>query len=177
MTEMLVVVSVISILSIASFYTLNVSGEKARDLKRYKDMETIEAALYAYYGDNGEFPKSIMVGVNPQWQTICTNNSYPGNQVPVLIPQLIPTYLSSIPQDPKGCFDTPSNYNGYIYISNGTDFKIAGDWTFEIGDLCDTQGDKYFDRRRGPGMPGYPATPNGYMFCSLSSSGTISDTW
>lgn len=177
MTEMLVVVSIISLLAVSSVSMVITSGKKARDQKRYKDLETIEAALYAYYGDKGEFPNTFIPSTTTAvWHTICTNNPLAGlnNRVPILIPELIPEYLSSIPQDPRLCNDSPGTYHGYIYISDGTYFKLAADRTFEIGDLCDSPGDKFYDARRGGnGMAlcGFndSITPNHY-FCSIYSN-------
>lgn len=153
--ELLVVISIISVLSIASLYTLNIAVPRARDQKRYKDLDLMEAALYSFYTQNGRFPDTGLA-----WQGVC-------NSFPDWIPGLVPEFISSLPQDPQGCRDNGGNFDGYIYRSNGTDFKVAADWMAEEGELCRTPADKYWDERRGPGQP----SPAGTWFCSVSSPG------
>ena len=159
--EMLVVVGIIAIIAIASINGIRGSVAEARDQKRYKDLDTIEAALYSFYTQNGQFPNTGGV-----WHTICSNGSHSsaGVVTPNYIPGLAPDFISSLPTDPSNCNQPSGWFNGYIYRSNGTDFKIATDWSTEEGELCDEPSDKYWDENRGTSL-----SFAGNWFCSLSS--------
>lgn len=176
LVEMLVVSAVVSLIAIASFNTINSSMAQARDRKRYKDLDTIEAALFAHYADRSEFPRTFirtaahLPGTVPAsdeaWGARCGTSSGPNDEDgPNWIPGLSPEYISSLPQDPQKCAG-PGDFDGYIYISDGIDFLLAADWMAEDGELCDQPGDKYYDQTRGPSQPF-----QGRFFCSIKSPG------
>ena len=54
--ELLVVVSIISLLSSIVFASVNSARAKGRDAKRLADIKTIETALQLYYDDRGDYP-------------------------------------------------------------------------------------------------------------------------
>jgi prepilin-type N-terminal cleavage/methylation domain-containing protein len=165
LVEMLVVSAIIITLAVASLNGLRASVSEARDQKRYKDLDMIEAALYSFYTQNGHFPRTDNNGAGPLlWFTTC-NSAAGGVVVPEYVPGLAPDFISQLPQDPQGCQNYPGGFDGYIYKSNGTDFKIASDWMAEEGELCDDPSDKYHDRRTGE--------LNGQWFCSLSTPGAV----
>ena len=171
LVEMLVVVGIVAIISIASFNTINASAVRARDQKRYKDLDAIEAALFSFYAQNGQFPRTDNNGASPLiWFTACRSFDAGATVTAAYIPGLSPGFISQLPQDPEGCRNKRGNYDGYIYKSNGRDFKIASDWMAEEGELCNDLSDPYHDFGFGRGTE-----IQGLFFCSLSTPGAR--TW
>ncbi len=113
--ELLVVIAIIGLLSSIALVSLNSARKKARNAKRVSDLRQIQSALELYYSDNNSYP-------NPgfAWRSECAGwGSYtPGG----VIPGLVPTYLASFPSDPR--MNKTTNDSCYIYLSNGTDFKL-----------------------------------------------------
>jgi len=104
LVELLVTVSIISILiaiGIASYSTIN---KQSRDAKRKSDLEQIRAALEMYRADNGFYPTAN--GAN--W--ISASDPAVG-----LITPLVPTYIAGIPRDPKST--DPSAGQNYMYLA------------------------------------------------------------
>lgn len=58
MIELLVVISIIGLISVASIVALNGARAKARDARRYNDLKVIKKALDLYYFDHGAYPNS-----------------------------------------------------------------------------------------------------------------------
>lgn len=86
LVELLISVSIISILiaiGIASYATIN---KQSRDTKRKSDIEQVRSALEMYRAENGSYPATgggIFTAVSS------------------LSSDLIPTYIPSIPTDPR----------------------------------------------------------------------------
>ena len=109
--ELLVVISVIGLLSAIILVALNSSRIKARNARRKSDAYTIRNALELYYDANSNtYPHNGTVG-NPNNETSIQN----------LASFLVPTYLPSIPNDPKGT----TNYQ-YVWKSGSTNFSEYG---------------------------------------------------
>ncbi len=118
--ELLVVVAIIGILSSVVLASLNGARAKARDVKRKEDMVQIRTALEFYYNDNGQYPLA-----NPSaWGGVSTVPCGPANGTTsgasAYIAGLTPTYISVLPTDPG----TPGSCNGYLYNSNGANYKF-----------------------------------------------------
>ncbi len=135
--ELLVVISIIGLLASVILVALNGARQKARVAKRTADLAQISKALELYYNDNNSYP-------NPGWgwRSVCVAwGSTPGsvgyaqNQV---IPGLTPTYMSAFPNDPF--MNASGNQNCYLYLSNGTDYKVLD---YNLTDMTLTQIHQY----------------------------------
>lgn len=80
--------------------------------QRIDDLKAISTALEAYRGDNGAYPA-------PEGESASYGSE--GGDRTDWIPGLAPNYIAALPTDPR--MVTAENKQ-YIYISNGTDYKI-----------------------------------------------------
>lgn len=167
--ELLVVIAIIGMLATVVLASLNSARAKARNAVRFSDLAQVRTALNTYYIDKGSYPNT---GGN--WWTVCTNGGGGGLSVDDtgvsedpdytgLIPGYIPGlvsggYISRLPTDPLGC-GTGGYYNGYIYRSDGTDYKFMTDASAE-GNACPI-GKPFND----------PPRSTGPSFCSTYSAG------
>lgn len=81
--ELLVVIAIIGILASIISVSLTSARAKGRDAKRVADLRTIQLSLEEYYSDTGNYPTTLGA--------------------------LAPTYISTIPKDPK------DNTTSYFY--------------------------------------------------------------
>jgi general secretion pathway protein G len=116
--ELLVVVAIISLLSSVVMASLNTARAKSRDAKRLSDMKQIQIALELYRSENNAYPTAGS-GFRSGSSTCYGSTSY-GYDATGYIPGIVPTYISVLPEDPKGL--TVSRC--YLYWSNGTDYKF-----------------------------------------------------
>lgn len=119
--ELLVVVAIIGLLSSVVMASLNGARSKARDVKRKAELKQMQTALELYYDTNSVYP------INGGWMSSelndgATNNG--GNW----IPGLAPTYISTLPKDPRGGAGIYSACAGwksaYLYRSDGANYKL-----------------------------------------------------
>ncbi len=103
--ELLVVVTVITLLATISAYSLKSARIKGRDTKRIADMSTINLALHAYFNDHGSFPTSINFG-QPFTNVAGTK-----------------TYIEQIPTNPTPRTDHNCPDREYVYRISPTDDK------------------------------------------------------
>ncbi|HCR52662.1 TPA: hypothetical protein DIV48_03420 [Candidatus Kaiserbacteria bacterium] len=120
LVELLIVISIIGILSSIVVGTLNGARIKARDTKRVQDMVQLRTAIVMYYVDNGSYPLP-----HPgAWSGVSTVPCGPGNGqtsgAEAYIRGLTPKYISVLPTDPAA----PGSCNGYLYNSDGTNYKL-----------------------------------------------------
>ena len=117
--ELLIVIVVIAILAAITIVAYNGIQQRARDSDRQGDIATIAKAIELYYADNGTFPSSAgSTKINASWVT--TADASWAN----LVSQLVPKYISAMPQDPLASTATnPGIYSGYNYdyilLTNG----------------------------------------------------------
>lgn len=78
LVELLVVISIISILMAVGAVNYQKSVKLSRDSKRKADLEQIRQALETYRAENGVYPDTASIS------------------------SLVPDYLTEYPQDPKG---------------------------------------------------------------------------
>lgn len=121
--ELLVVIAIIGILSSVVLASLNSARSKARDARRKADMKQIQLALELYYDSNGSYPVGGWFSSEPGDNA--SNNG--GNW----IPGLAPTYIPSLPRDPRGGASsiqpTCSSWkSAYLYLSadGGKNYKL-----------------------------------------------------
>jgi len=126
--ELLVVISIIGFLSTLAVVSLQNARKKARDTARKSDMKQMQTAVELYYDDHSSYPST-----STQWWGECdTYGSHALTGATGYIPNLAPAYMGKLPLDPLG-----HNANGagccYLYISNGTDYKLLAHCTPETG--------------------------------------------
>ena len=120
--ELLVVISIIGLLSSIVLTSVNSARAKARDVQRLRDLGELRKALSVYaLENNGTYP------IQPAWRGTTPGCHDTGSDATTAIPGLTPTYISSLPRDPKqvgsqGC---------YVYQSNGTDYMVIAYLTVE----------------------------------------------
>jgi general secretion pathway protein G len=117
LVELMVVIAIIGTLSSIVLSSLNNARGQARDAVRKQDFLNLQNALELYHLDNNAYPSTGSafwgLSVNGGSRTTSGANAY--------IPGLTPSYISVLPSDPRGDL---SGWSGYIYISNGTDYKL-----------------------------------------------------
>lgn len=118
LVELLVVIAIISILATAVTVSTGSARVRSRDARRLADLKSIFTALEMYNDANGSYPNS---GGNWDGIYTCWGDSSGEGNPNGWIAGLVPTYMQSLPRDPK--FHTDCN-GQYIYLSNGTDFKL-----------------------------------------------------
>ena len=111
---------------------LNNVKAKTRDSKRLQDIKQLQIAIQLYLEQNGVYPPSnagnwsgASAGCGAAWYT---NNgaTYIGGLV-------AGNFMSVLPRDPK-----EDTCNLYIYMSNGTDYKLLVHQTLETFDPVTT---------------------------------------
>jgi prepilin-type N-terminal cleavage/methylation domain-containing protein len=167
--EILIVVAIIAILASVVLVGLGSSQKQANDARIFSDLTEVQNALQLYYSDHGgTYPST-----DSQWQTVCTNGA---NTTPFTttgangyIPNLAPTYIAALPINPNGCIG--GLYKGYIYVSDGTDYKFAADYSAQTGACLASNDSAFVDPARGlPGGADYTGPTDG-DFCSVYSPG------
>jgi prepilin-type N-terminal cleavage/methylation domain-containing protein len=156
--ELLVVIAIIGILSSVVLASLNSARAKARDARRYTDLVQVQLALELYYDSNGSYPMTT------GWWTVCTTGNDPTARdtsgANGYIPNLAPLYIAALPTDPSGCVG--GAFDGYIYQSDGIDYKLSADWSADVGTECQLER-KFADPPR--------TTIDHYTFCSVYTQG------
>lgn len=90
--EILVVISIMSVLSGILLYSTNNAREKGKDARRKDDLKAVSSALVAYYADNHHYPPTVLVNGSSLDYVSSTN---PTGWIPNL-----ETYLNKFPKDP-----------------------------------------------------------------------------
>jgi len=103
--EMLVVITIISLLASIGITSYTSFNKNSRDGRRKADIEQIRAALELYRSNNGSYPLPIGTFGLSFGSGALTDGSN--------------TYLSKIPNDPK-------NSKSYFYTSDGNDYTLGG---------------------------------------------------
>ncbi|MDB5255105.1 MAG: gspG [Candidatus Nomurabacteria bacterium] len=114
--ELLVVIAIIGILASVILASLNTARAKARDAQRIQDINSIRTALELYANDNGgAYPSNGRLW----WGNCSTFGSHNITGANGYIPNLAPTYIPTLPLDPK-----PDNRACYVYKSDGVDYMF-----------------------------------------------------
>jgi prepilin-type N-terminal cleavage/methylation domain-containing protein len=121
--ELLVVVAIIGLLSSVVMASLNGARTKARDAVRKTELKQIQTALEMYYNTNNAYPIGGWYSSEP--------GDASGNNGGNWIPGLAPTYISSLPRDPRGgaslinppC-SPPWQASYHYYSPNGVNYKL-----------------------------------------------------
>lgn len=146
LVELLVVVAIIGVLAATSLALINPEQQfkKARDAKRKTDLQQIRAALELYRADNGSYPVS-------DWINSTQDSS-------VWFPSLAPTYVKTIPMDPKNTGSLPwtSDGSSYAYQSIST-CGIAGGTSYILTTKLENTSDPEIDNNIQYGSCSWPS--------------------
>jgi prepilin-type N-terminal cleavage/methylation domain-containing protein len=120
--EVLIVVVLLGILAAIMTPSVASARRDARDGRRMQDMRAVEKALEMYINDWGVYP--IVSG----WSADAPSYGGRGYTGPTgYIPGLGPDYILELPRDPNGAY--PSGGRGYLYYSDGFDYKFLAHQT------------------------------------------------
>jgi len=109
LVELMVVITIISILSGVVFASFNLARQGARDDVRQTDLKQLQLALQLYRAQNGRYPAAgCSTAAGTFTATTCA----------VYIVDLAPEFISRLPQDPSG------NYYRYQTNSAGDSYKV-----------------------------------------------------
>ncbi len=118
LVELLIVITIIGILSVALIPRLLGAPARARDVQRRADLQSLATALASYADDAG--------GAYPHLSTLCPSTFVTGGQ--------LDPYLTSVPRDPldahgwsgtNDCNDAGEGGYLYQYTVNGTGFLLV----------------------------------------------------
>jgi type II secretion system protein G len=115
--EVLVVVVILGILAAIMVPQVSSARNDARTGRREQDLRAVEKSLEMYANDFGVYPYRWGWGSeSPTWggMAMSGNTGY--------VPALAPTYILELPRDPA--LTGPTANRGYLYLSNGTDYKF-----------------------------------------------------
>jgi prepilin-type N-terminal cleavage/methylation domain-containing protein len=151
LVELLVVISIISLLTTTVFASVNVAQEKARDAVRAEQIRQIISAFRQYHLDKGVYPGSDIgltlqsnhcLGLNDGSACWGQGDFVPGPHYPTepagyaaaygntALTNALAPYMSSIPKDPLGTHDY-GDYYMYIYGTGGDPNKHTLSWVIE----------------------------------------------
>jgi type II secretory pathway pseudopilin PulG len=92
--------------------------ESSRDARRAADLKNVQAALECFKRVTGTYPDT-----GDNWFGDMSDNGSYGYDAGGYIPGLVPNYLPALPKDPDSQYPTAAA--GYMYRSNGTDYKMV----------------------------------------------------
>lgn len=127
LVEIIVVVTIITILTGVSIFAYNEASKKSRDKDRQADLRTLQAAVELYKQKNGRYPAGcrgpgVWSGqIGTQYACADGSNQY--------IIGLAPTFIPKMPNDRR----LNGTDSGYVYTTNtdGTVYKIEAKKTVE----------------------------------------------
>ena len=132
--ELMIVIAIISIISVAVLTVLNPADQiaKANDARRKSDLLQIQKSLEQYYEDNGRYPGSSNNEIEG------TNNSDIGWGTPWV------PYMNLLPQDPsspgKNYVYAVDNSGQYYYLYASLDRGAKDSQACNNGDACSKLG-------------------------------------
>ncbi|MEZ4195181.1 MAG: prepilin-type N-terminal cleavage/methylation domain-containing protein [Candidatus Paceibacterota bacterium] len=135
LTELMVVLSIIAILSAVTWINYSQSSAKSRDSKRQTDLKMLQAAIETYKKDHGRYPAGCNGANNWSGQLDTTYACTDGSRGEYII-GLAPTYIPVLPKDVK----LNGANSGYVYRTNaeGTVYKLKAQRTVEADTITHT---------------------------------------
>jgi prepilin-type N-terminal cleavage/methylation domain-containing protein len=159
--ELLVVIAIIGILATLAVVNFGSARMKARDAKRLSDANTLRTAVELYYDDNGAFPCAG------------AGNLYIDDQTTCLTTALVPTYMASVPVDPRWGGDGSATWGqDPLYNANSTSYSIR--WRLEGSPV--KQNSTYPNGTTCTGG-GYPVCPWNGRDCVYVTGGSCDVFW
>ncbi len=133
--ELLIVVAIIGILAALIIVSVTTASAKARDVKRQEDLKNVQKALEMYYTSNGSYPIALdSANGGSDWGNCSGRGSHPLSGSNGWVPNLAPTYIPSLPVDPRqgiDCAGSALSTACYAYVSDGTNYKLSAKYTVE----------------------------------------------
>ncbi len=131
LAQLVVVIAIIALLSSVVLANLSEQKKKSRDAQRISDLQQLQLALRLYKDANGEYPAMGCGTFNGnKWSSPGPGDAVYYSSCDVYITGLVPDYISVLPRDPS----MENNNNvGFLYRSNGTDYKLLTHATAEKG--------------------------------------------
>ncbi len=130
LVELLVVITIISILASSGFVVFSGVQKQARISKRGEDLRAIKTALEVYYQANKVYPSTANGGA-PIWTSQCAGSVGNGTTSDQVVPSqviqgqtinFVPSYMQIFPSDPS--MNIVSNTSCYRYKSDGVNYKL-----------------------------------------------------
>jgi len=133
LVEVLVVISIISILTSVLYVNFNAARENSRDQVRKTDLKQLQLAIELYKAQNGSYPDSCGGGAGNTFYGPGPAAGAGPNQAPGVsgnyalcstddwIVGLVPEFIAELPSDPTSELD---GGRGFYYRSNGDSYKI-----------------------------------------------------
>lgn len=160
LVELLVVISIISILTIVGISSFRTVQIKSRDVRRKNDLNSISKALNMYYNDNGSFPFGPLLNIDSMIKTSGVGFSAEVNGTVV-------TYMVEMPRE------TTDGVEKYKYLgTTGKSFKLFANLENENDNNClkDDDGDIIKE------IDGYIVEDNSCIYGISSSNLKIEDS-
>lgn len=163
LVEIIVVISIISLIATIGISSYSVLNRNARDARRKADLEQVRSALELYKSNNGAYPTT-----GGAWYGTCTAGwaTVTSDYVPNIVAD---GYIQKLPQDPRnGQSFAPCSSGAdvcYTYKSDGTDYKLISHCGAEV---APNSNDPYYD-------PANSGSRSGHSF--QVSSSNISLAW
>jgi prepilin-type N-terminal cleavage/methylation domain-containing protein len=128
LVELLVAISIISILAAVVYANFNDGSKQSRDAERKADLINVQAALELYRQENGRYPAGCNGAGNWSSQADADTYDCPGDSSQYIV-GLAPKYIKVLPKDPK----LNGADSGYMYLTNtdGTVYKFVARKTLE----------------------------------------------
>lgn len=121
--ELIVVIAIIAVLGTIIVPGIQDYTARARNATRMAGLSSLELALQQYKEDNAYYPSN-----NLNWWGESGYGNHPHEGANGYVPNLAPAYIRRLPADPTAGNSNPavggSVNNGYLYRSDGTDFKL-----------------------------------------------------
>ena len=149
--EMLIVVTILAMLAGILIPVLEDAAQASRDARRASDLKTVQAALESYKRVQGTYPDT-----GGAFQGDAPNFGGMGYDAAGYIPALVPDFMQALPKDPSSEFPD-ANDGGYMYASDGTDYKMV----INISPESYPAGNPFFDPQR-PNSAWQVSSPGGY---------------
>ncbi len=115
--ELIIVLLIIVTIAGIALPRFGKATERANDTRRIADLNTIQKALELYFAENGTYPLAA------DWSGDAP--SYGGHGYTATDPYilgLVPDFIEMLPRDPNKAY--PAESHGYIYKSDGKDYKV-----------------------------------------------------
>ena len=125
--EVLVVVSIISILTSVLYVNFNAARENSRDQVRKTDMKQLQLAIELYKAQNGSYPASgcgsatnAFYGPGPAQSGSVPSGNYFNCDTDWIV-GLVPEFIAELPSDPTSESEAGQ---GFYYRSDGASYKL-----------------------------------------------------
>mgnify|MGYP006277191709 CR=1 FL=1 len=139
--ELLVVVTIISILTIVVTYNLQAQGASSRDAQRQADLRTLQNAIELYKNRYGEYPAGCRGTGFGVWSGEPGTGMECPDGDPEYIVGLVPEFIRSLPTDPNPRLrdSFPNAGYGYVVDPQRQVYKLVAFRTMETEVTLDTE--------------------------------------